>query len=368
MKINVLMVLDNTGRGGAQTYAMNVLRNIDRKKFHIDFVVNRNPQNGYGDEILDLGSKIHYVPKFKIYNWKKYANAWRSILKDRQYNIIHGHVSSTAGIYLRIAKKYGCVTIVHSHSAGFRGSWYERQIKKVFTKSAKVYADYWFACSEIAAIRLFGKNYKNSPHYLELPNAIISRDYRYNKSTRELLRTSMGIGEDILLVGHVGSFSIPKNHLFLLDIFKNIKIMRPNSKLLLVGEGPLKGDIDNKACQLDISQDIIYTGNVGNVNEYMMAMDIMVFPSLFEGFPVTIVEAQASGLYTILSNTITSQVYLTDNLKPLSLKLPPLIWAQEALIIPQYDRCSANDLVNTTAFNMDNSIKVLENAYIKMHS
>lgn len=360
------MVLDNTGRGGAQTYVMNVLRNINCDRFHIDFVVNRNPENGYGEEIVKFGSKIHYIPKFKIYNWRSYSKAWQSILQNYKYNIIHGHVSSTAGIYLKIAKKFSCATIAHSHSAGFRGGWCERQLKKIFTKSAKKYADYWFSCSDIAAIRLFGNDYKNNKRYLEIPNAIISRKYRFNESIRTSVRACIGVSEDTLLVGHVGSFSTPKNHLFLLEIFKHIKEEQPNTKLILVGDGPLKQDIENKACKLDISKDIIYTGNVGNVNEYMMAMDVMLFPSLFEGFPVTVVEAQAAGLYTVLSNTITEQVYLTNNLTPVSLDASPIIWAKEVLMYNKCNRTLANDLVNTTDFNMDNSIKKLEETYLKM--
>lgn len=365
-KINILMVLDNTGRGGAQTYAMNVLRNIDSNRFNIDFVVNRNPNNGYGEEILSLGSKIHYIPKFKVFNWYEYSKAWRSILKEYKYDIVHGHVSSTAGIYLKLAREFGCATIVHSHSAGFRGKWFERLVKKIFTKSAKTYADYWFACSEIAAVRLFGDNYKNNSNYLEIPNAIISQRYRFNQDIRDSIRSKVGVGDDTLLVGHVGSFSTPKNHSYLLDVFRYIKDKQSNSKLLLVGEGPLKQSIDEKAQRLSISQDIIYTGNVGNVNEYMMAMDVMIFPSLFEGFPVTIVEAQASGLYTVLSDTITTQVYLTEHLTPMSLHNHPQLWAEQALKLSYYDRTLSNDVVNTSIFNMETAIKILEEAYVKM--
>ena len=361
------MVLDNTGRGGAQSYAMNVLRNIDQERFNIDFVVNRNPKNGYGDEIIKLGSRIHYIPKFKVYNWSAYSKAWHTILRKYKYNIIHGHVSSTAGIYLKLAKKYGCTTIAHSHSAGYRGNWFEKKIKQIFTKSAKIYADYWFACSDIAAKRLFGENHKNNPNYYEIPNAIISSKYKFDEKIRNKLRTQLGINEETLLVGHVGSFSEPKNHAFLLEIFKNIKKRTACAKLLLVGEGPLKQDIDNNAHKLNIFDDIIFTGNVANVNEYMMAMDVMIFPSLFEGFPVTVIEAQASGLYTVLSNTITQQVYLTKHLVPMSLEDDPSVWAQVALDYKSDDRITANDIINASCFNMDNSIKNLEELYKKMH-
>ena len=365
-KVKILMVLDNTGRGGAQTYAMNVLRNIDRERFHIDFVVNRNPENGYGEEILSSGSQILYIPKFKVYNWSEYSNAWKNLLKEHKYDIVHGHVSSTAAIYLKLAKKNGCATIAHSHSAGYRGSWMQQQIKKAFTVKAKDYADYWFSCSDKAAVRLFGKEYKNNSCYMEIPNAIISKRYKFNKETRESIRAGIGLSDNTLLVGHVGSFSTPKNHSFLLEIFSSIKEKCSDSKFILVGEGPLKDEIRNKADKLGLSADIIYTGNVGNVNEYLMAMDAMVFPSLFEGFPVTMVETQAAGLYTVLSDTITKQVYLTDCLVPMPLECPPSEWADIVLKRMTLNRESYNEIVGRSDFNMDNCIKLLEETYNKM--
>ena len=360
------MVLDNTGRGGAQAYAMNVQRNIDRSVFRIDFAVNRTPLNGYQEEILSLGSRILHIPKFKVFNWYTYSKAWNRLLEENDFDIVHGHVSSTAAIYLHIARKKNCVTIVHSHSAGYRGNCFARSIKKIFTKYAKREADYWFSCSEKAAFRLFGYDYLNYPNYVEIPNAIIVEKYKFDRNTRQILRSRMGVAEDTLLVGHVGSFSTPKNHPFLLRIFKSIKVRRTNVKFVLIGAGKLEMEIKDMVQRLGLSKEIIFTGSIGNVNEYMMALDVMVFPSLFEGFPVTIIEAQAAGLYTVFSDTITTQVNLTDFVVPMSLEDNESVWAEKALQKKMYDRRLGNEIIAKSEFNMKTSIKTLERLYMKM--
>lgn len=365
-KIKILMVLDNTGRGGAQTYAVNVLRNINREKFQIDFAVNRNPANGYGEEIINYGSKILYIPKFKVYNWGRYYKIWRNHLKKHKYDIIHGHVSSTAYIYLKIAKIHHCATIVHSHSAGYRGSWFTQQVKKIFTKGAKKYADYWFSCSEKASVKLFGNEYKTYPHYSEMPNAINVTTYKFDINIRNKIRKVLGLRNDIFLVGHVGSFSAPKNHLFLLNVFELLKNRINNAKLILVGEGPLEQLIKDCINSKNLTKDVLFTGNVGNVNEYMMAMDVMIFPSKFEGFPITVIEAQATGLYTVLSDTITRQVYLTPILNPASLEDKLSVWVDKALTPQNYDRITINDFIQDSVFNIESSIKKLESLYNKM--
>lgn len=362
------MVLDNTGRGGSQTYVMNVLRHIDKEQYYVDVAVNRNPQNGYGDEIISNGSRILFIPKFKIFNWLTYTRAWKKILDTNHYDIIHGHVSSTAAIYLSIAKQYGCATIAHSHSAGYRGNWITRQIKKIFTIPVKKYADYWLACSEKAATRLFGNKYKDYPNYKEIPNSIDVKKYCFDNDIRINIRTQLGIDDSTLLLGHIGSFSTPKNHTFLLDVFKDITKKLTNIKFILIGDGPLEGDIKRKSEYLNISKLITYTGNVNNVNEYMMAMDGMIFPSKFEGFPITIIEAQSSGLYTIMSDTITNQVILTDIIKPVPLNAPPSYWADQIISKENVDRISINDIVANSVFNITKSIHIIEGVYHQIHA
>lgn len=366
-KIRILMVLGNTGRGGAQTYAINVLRNIDRTRFQIDFVVNRRHENGYETEMEQLGSKIYIIPKFKGVNYFEYIRRFNEVLDEGAYHIVHGHVSSSAVMYLKAAKLRGCVTIVHSHSAGYRGNVLERIIKRFFTAGAKWQADYWFSCSKLAAERLFGRKYAASNKYHYIPNAIVVEEYRFDESIRNRIRSDLGMSSTDVLYGHVGTFSTPKNHKFLIQVFKELyKKQGEKAHLVLLGEGALKAEIEQEVIRSGLEQQVTFTGNVGNVNEYLMAMDIMIFPSLFEGLPVSLVEAQATGLPCIASDRITDEVNITDCMTPVSLSKSAQDWAEIVEHTCANNRQAYNKCVATTKFNMSNSIHELMELYENM--
>lgn len=365
-KIRILMVLGNTGRGGAQTFAINVLRMINREKFQVDFAVNEIRENGYTQEIYDLGSEIFAIPFFKGYNWLSYVRKWNELLANNHYAIVHGHVSSSATIYLEEARRHGCKTIVHSHSAGFRGNGIVQQIKKVFTLGAKKKADYWFACSRPAAERLFGLDYLKYEHFFFIPNAIIAENYLFNANSRNRIRSELGISNDQKLYGHVGSFTTPKNHGFLLDVFSIIASKDPGAVLVLCGEGEKKEEIQDKIRSVNLEGRITFVGNVSNVNEYMMAMDTMIFPSFFEGFPITVLEAQATGLPIILSDTITDEVFLTDCIYPMSLNESIVDWVDKAMTLKASNREKNNRPIADSKYNMRNCVQLLERLYSEM--
>ena len=365
-KIKVLMVLGNTGRGGAQTFAVNVLRMIDREKFQIDFAANEILDNGYTQEIYELGSHIFTIPFFKVYNWASYIDAWHKILETNHYDIVHGHVSSSASIYLKEAKKFGCKTIAHSHSAGYRGNRFEQTVKRLFTIDAKKQADYWFACSKPAAVRMFGKDYLKYEHYYDIPNAIIAENYLFDDERRNKIRNELGVKPNQKVYGHVGSFTAPKNHLFLLEVFFSILQIDTQAILVLAGDGELKNEIRSKINKLAIEDKVLLVGNVGNVNEYMMAMDAMIFPSLFEGFPVTILEAQATGLSILLSDTITHEVFLTECVNPLSLKKGIEEWRDKSIDLHSENRIAMNEIIGSSKYDMRNCVKKLMDLYSEM--
>ena len=222
MKKKILMVLGNTGRGGTQAFIMNVLNKIDLNQFQIDFVVNTDPVSGWGTKIRELGCKVYFMPKFKVYNIISYYFFWKKFLGVHKYDIVHGHTTNTAGIYLKVARSMGARTIAHVHSTGFRGNILERYTKRIFSKLAKNNADYWFACSNTAAKCIYGDEYINYKNYFEIPNGIDVVKYRFNTNKREYYRNKLGINSNTFLCGHVGTFSYPKNHSFIIDIFNEI--------------------------------------------------------------------------------------------------------------------------------------------------
>lgn len=361
------MVLGTTEMGGAQMFILNLLRQIDRDRFQIDMVVNREVKNsGVAGEWRAMGCNIFFLPYFKVYNYSSFVRKWKSFLREHHYDIVHGHATNSAAIYLKIAKEAGCTTIAHSHSAGYRGSWMERQVKHLFARGVGRVADYWFACSDKAAERLFGRSYRNYERYYDIPNAINAENYCYDLDKAKAIRGQLGVRDGELLCGHVGSFTAPKNHLFLLEIFTEVLKMKPESKLMCCGTGGLMGQMKEKAAALGVLDRIIFTGVVKNVNEYLMAMDIFVFPSLFEGFPIAVIEAEATGLPVVMSDVITNEVDLTELIHRHALANAASVWAKTICDIKTGNRQSYNQKIVDSQYNMRTSVQFISSLYEEM--
>lgn len=342
------MTLGNTGRGGAQTFAMNVLKTIDRNRYQIDFIVENDPKNGYHDEMIALDSKIWIAPRFKIYNILSYIKVYRKVFSDGKYDIIHGNVSSSASVYLRLAKHMGLSTILHSHSSGYRGSHCEVILKKIFSKNAYKYADYWLACSDAAAKRLFGNRYKNYNKFSIIKNGIDVENYKYSEIIRQQIRKSLNISSESFVIGNVGSFSEAKNHMFLIDVFKKIHEEKENCILMLVGAGRLEKEIKERINEYGLTNSVILTGSVSNVGSMLMAMDVFVFPSRFEGLGIVAIEAQAAGLECICSDQVPIEAKICEDCYFLPLD-DQLIWK--------------NKILNSKRQRKDRSAKVIEAGY-----
>lgn len=329
--IRVLHVLGSLDCGGAETMVMNIYRSIDRSSIQFDFITHTFAKGFYEDEIIKLGGKIYRVPRYTGKNHFKYKKIWNEFfLNHQEHSIVHSHVRSTAAIYLKIAKKYDKVTIAHSHSTASRGNAIESVIKYFMQLPIRYTSDYLFACSEESGKWLFGEKATKKNNYKIIKNAIDVNKYTFNEKIRNKIRKDLEI-ENKFVVGHVGSFSQPKNHYFLLEIFNEINKQNNNSTLLLVGNGELRKSIENQILMLGLKNRVILTGAVNNVNELLQAMDVFVFPSLYEGLPVSVIEAQAADLPCIISDTITTEVCVTPLVKQMSLGLPAEVWASEIL-------------------------------------
>lgn len=366
-KIKVLMVLGNTKMGGTQSFILNLLRNIDKCKFQVDLAINNEePVGGIGDDVRQMGCQIYFWPYYKVFNKWKFVKFWREFLLKHPYNIVHGHSTNSAAVYLKVAKEMGCVTIAHSHSAGYRGGIVQQLLKKYYAKQVGNVADYWFACSDKAAERLYGKTYRDYPRYYDIPNAINAENYLYDLKKAKNIRMQLGVEDNEFLCGHVGTFSVPKNHSFLIKIFNEVLKIKPEAKLLCCGAGALMPLVKKKATTLGIVDRIIFPGVVKNCNEYMMAMDVFVFPSLFEGFPVSVIEAEATGLNVVMSDVITREVDLTPCIHRHSLADDPKRWAQIVCSLQKQDRPSCNKPIADSRYNIRTSIKLITGLYEKM--
>ena len=366
--IRILQVFAEMNRGGAETMIMNLYRHIDRERIQFDFIVHTQEKCAFDEEIEQLGGRIYKVPKYVGTNHFSYKNAWKDFFKSHSdYTIIHGHVRSTASIYLKIAKRYNLTTIAHSHSIS-SGSGIKAVIKDVFQLPIRHISDYFLACSETAGQWLFGDKVVASNKFKILNNAIDVEEFTFNNQIREAIRYDYGI-EDKLVIGHVGRFHSAKNHEFLIDIFKSVHNKVNNSVLLLIGDGALKESIQMKVRKEKLENSVIFAGVRSDVPDIFQGMDIFVMPSLFEGLPVTLIEAQASGLKIFASDVITNEVAITDNIEFLSLNRSAEVWAERIMEYRDgYERKDTSQEIVAAGYDVNNNAQELEQFYLSILS
>lgn len=362
--IRVLQVFARMDRGGAETMIMNLYRNIDRSKIQFDFIVHYENECDYDEEIKLLGGNIYRIPRYTGKNHCHYIKAWSKFLKEHsEYKIIHGHVRSTASIYLKIAKKYGLITIVHSHSTS-SGKGFSAIVKNILQYPIRYTADYLFACSRNAGLWLFGNRACNKENFIVFNNAIDTNEFIFDKDARLEKRKEFQIVEKFV-IGHVGRFITPKNHVFLIDLFKAVYDKNDKAVLILIGEGELRQLIEKQVYDLGLNDNVIFTGMRPDVNKVLQGIDVFVFPSIYEGLPVTLVEAQAAGLPCITSDRITNEVKITDLIEYISLNQSAEYWADKILGYSYgYERRITYDEITKAGYDIVSVTKKYENFYL----
>lgn len=340
--VRVLHVLGNTNLGGAESRIMDLYRHTDRNRVQFDFLVHSGEEGFYEKEIRELGGRIFRVPRFRIYNYFSYRKALKEFFQEHhEFALVQGHMTSTAAIYLPIAKKAGVKkTAAHARSAGV-----DKGLKGTMTRFLRRNladkADYLFTCSELAGISVYGEKAVREGKTIFIPNAIDCAGFTFDPVKREKMREELGL-TDTLIIGHVGRFHYAKNHEYLLRVFAELCRMSAgaggstaeigadqNYHLILLGEGPLMEDTRTLAEELGVADRVHFLGNHKNIADYYQAMDYFVYPSRYEGMPGTIVEAQASGLPCLMSDTICREVIATELVETMSIEKEPKVWAEE---------------------------------------
>ena len=339
--IRVLQVLGTVGLGGAESRVMDLYRHMDRSEIQFDFLVTQGTGRHYEEEIKNLGGKIYYLPRFRVINIGEYKKACREFFETHkgEYAAVHGHMTSTAAVYLPIAKKAGVpLTIAHARSAGVDPG-IKGKITRFMRRNLYKRCDMMLSCSDEASVSAFGQAHAKDVKFM--PNAIDTKDFIFDASVRTEIRAKHNL-DDRFIIGHVGSFRYAKNHEFLVELFANLlkeweqdnlkeKIGMPRPVLMLLGDGELRSQIEEKVERLGISADVIFTGNIAPVAPYYQAFDMLIFPSHYEGMPGTVVEAQAAGLPCIISDKITPQVGVTDLVTYMSLDVSMEEWISAIL-------------------------------------
>jgi len=306
--VRVLQVFNKMNRGGAETAIMNLYRVIDRDRIQFDFLVHDQSHGDYDEEIKELGGRIFVAPKFRFFNLHKYKVFLNTFFKRHpELRVIHGHQYNTASVYLSVAKNNKRFTIAHSHSTSHAFGIYS-PVKWIFRNQLYPIPDHCFACSTEAGQWLF----RGKRAFEVLPNAIPSEKYTFSKNTRDTVRDELSLRDNNFVLGHVGSFGKAKNHKYLLKIFRSFINENPQGILLLIGDGPLRDAIQKQISSLGLTKNVRLLGVRSDIHRLLQAMDIFVMPSLYEGLPVTLVEAQASGLSCLIADHISRDVQLTD--------------------------------------------------------
>jgi len=364
--IRVLQVLGGLEAGGAESFVMNLYRAVDKKKVQFDFAKHIEHKGVFEDEITQMGGKIYRCPQYTGKNHFAYCKWWDSFFKEHpEYHVIHGHVRSTASIYLKIAKKHGLVTIAHSHSTS-NGSGISAVVKNIMQFPIHYTADYLFACSDKAGVWLYGKKALTRPNYRMIPNGIDLQRFTFDEEKRRRMRQELGISDNTFVIGHVGRMTTPKNHRFLVELFAEYHKKNQNSRILLVGDGELFETVQQQCTQLGISDSVIMVGSKTNTEDYYQVMDVFVFPSLWEGLPVSVVEAQANGLPCLLSDVITHDVDLTDKVKYLTLT-DKKVWLCDVANLQRKHRiaATAENMAKLQPFDATVVAKQLQSFYLE---
>ena len=366
-KIRVLQIIAGSGGfGGMTAFFLNVYRRIDRDRFVFDFLkpdkTNLEPYRaeieGYGGEILELGvNASSIIGKIRLFF------ALKRFLADRRYDIIHinsGKLMFNYTVETACRRFSDAVIVVHSHNNGGRTEIKERlsgPLKAALTKGAAVL----LACSDSAAEYMFPLARLSETTVIK--NGIDAEKYAFNPEKRERLRREMGL-EGRYVIGHVGRFTEQKNHAFLINLLAEIRKEREDAVLMLIGDGPLMDRVREQAARKGVSGAVLFLGARDDAHDLYQAMDVFVLPSVYEGFGIVNLEAQASGLKCVVSDAVPESVDVTGNVARLSLNAPLDAWKQEVLS-PAEDRRDRVRAVNEAGFDIRQSAETLARIYEK---
>lgn len=365
-----VLILDTVmDRGGAEAMTMNYYRNIDRTKIQFDFLEHVNYKAEYEDEIKKLGGKIYRICSPYPQNIFRYKREFRTLLKNHpEYKIIHSNMMENALFAYQEAQKCGVpVIICHAHTAAGDDTYNLRSmVKFIYKKFIGRYITHKFSCGENAAKWVFGANNINDVIYMK--NAVDANEFRYSKKIEDEVRKEFNL-EGKFVVGHVGRFFEPKNHPFIVKIFAEIAKKESNAMLMLVGGGELDDAIMNQTKEsfreLGILDRVVFTGVRTDVNRIIQTFDVFILPSLHEGFPVVMVEAQAAGLKCLISDKVPSECDITGNVEIIPLSDGEKVWAEHILAYKNsYKKRDMYQTIVNAGYDIKENARWLERFYI----
>ncbi len=353
--------------GGAETLIMNWYRNIDRKKLQFDFLCHNRTEAKYSKEILSLGGRMYCIPGMSHGGPLKYQNNLYAFFSShKEYMVVHSHMNELNGIILKQAQKAGIPNrYTHMHTVFTNVSLEKKILLMICKKNINRYTTRAFSCSRAAGEQLYRKELLKT--FTVISNGINVENFRYHETVAAAVREELGIGNGPV-IGHVGRFAPVKNHAFILHCFKGFLDLYPEAKLILIGEGELNERIKIDADEMGISDSVLSLGTRTDVNRLMNAMDLFLFPSIKEGLPVSVIEAQAAGLGVLISDAISDETMLTDLIRQKSLSDPPIEWAHELSAMYKlkgsYDRSVYPEQIREKGFDARAGAEMMSRIYL----
>ena len=363
----ILHVVTILNRGGMESRLMDQYRNLDRNRFQFDFYVESGKHAVFDTEVEQLGGQVFYPETLGRHGMPNFRS-WKHFLDGHPYGMVFAY-NQWAGWYLREAKKHQIPARIAYARTSLQTVSAENIIKNIIKLNVNRYATHKFAVSKKAGTWLFGEKAVENSEVRVWPNAIDTEKFRFEKSTRDRIREELGFGDESVVM-HVGNLRMEKNHPFLFEVFAALVKIHPDMKLVLVGKGTMD-QFNEKLDSLGIRDKVIHLGVRKDVPDLLQAADVFVFPSFYEGFPGAVLEAETSGLPCFISDTITEEVVLTDQVKQLSLKEAPAKWAErisEALGKPRMDCVDAIKAAGYDIHELSQRMEAFYSGYEKRES
>lgn len=324
--IRIAQIIGKMWAGGVEAVVFNYYRAIDHSKVQFDFFYDADSTVEPPQELIDMGARFYKLPPYQQV-WKYIPELWKQ-LRENNYTIVHSHLNTISVIPLFVA---WCakipVRIAHNHSVPGGNEWKRNAAKAVLKKFSKVFATDYFACSEKAGRWLFGDKEYDNGNVTVIKNAIDFNRFKITEDVSRKLKETLGIKIGDVVFGHVGRFTYAKNHEKLLSIFKSTKMINPNAKLLLVGDGELRDYIKSKVADLGIADEVTIVGKVSNPEQYYSIMDVIILPSVFEGFSMTTIEAQIAGVPIVVSKAVPNEAIVSNAVQFIDINEPDETWA-----------------------------------------
>ena len=358
--VRIAHIVGKLNAAGVEAVVNNYYKNIDRSRFQFDYFIDADSTMAPPQELMELGARYIVIPPYQ--QLPKYMKTLVTLFRQNGYTIVHSGMNTLSVFPLLAARIAGVpVRINHNHSTANVKEGKRVVLKYMLRPFAPLFATDLAACGEKAGRWLFGDKRFDKGEVTVFRNAIDYERFRFDEAKRKEMRSRLGL-DDCFVVGHVGRFMPQKNHAFLLEAFVLLAEKRPDARLLLVGDGELRADMELRCAELGIADRVIFTGTVSNTCDYYQAMDLFCLPSLFEGLPVVAVEAQVAELPVLVSDEVTQEVNISGQVEFLPLKSAG-DWAEAMEKMTSRGRIPLPDGPEKDAFNIRTAAGELEEYY-----